>query len=197
MARPREFDIDKAIEDISEQFWADGYEATSITDLEEATGLARASLYAAFGAKQNMLHQAIDFYLAGRIETVASAVDNGGLDAVAGWFERFATVREHKPERAAMGCLMVNSMVELGSVDPEVVARGERYLVRIRRAFSSALTMAVENGDMEGPVEEKADLASMLLMGLFVSIKGGADLEEIQRLSKVAVGVVDSWRLVA
>ena len=96
-----------------------------------------------------------------------------------------------------MGCLMVNSMVELGSVDPEVVARGERYLDRIRRAFSGALTMAVENGDMEGPVEEKADLASMLLMGLFVSIKGGADLEEIQRLSKVAVGVVDSWRLVA
>ena len=42
MPRPREFDTTIAIENICEKFWADGYEATSITDLEDATGLARA-----------------------------------------------------------------------------------------------------------------------------------------------------------
>ena len=60
MARPREFDMDVAIAQIGDVFWDGGFEATSITDLEDATGLARARLYAAFGTKRDMLHRSID-----------------------------------------------------------------------------------------------------------------------------------------
>ena len=195
MARPREFDIDKAIEDMSEQFWAHGYEGTGITDLEEKTGLARASLYAAFGSKQNMLHQSIDFYLDNRIEMIISPIDDSGLEGAADFFRRFAKVVEMKPERAAMGCLVVNSVVELGRTDSGVTRRAERYRTRIRSAFRSALDKAAEDGDVEGHVSERADLAYMMLMGLYVSVKGGASLDEVKALSDVAVNVVESWRV--
>ena len=49
MARPREFDTEVAIAKIADVFWGSGVEATSITDLEDATGLARARLYAGAG----------------------------------------------------------------------------------------------------------------------------------------------------
>ena len=70
MARPREFDMDVAIAQIGDVFWDGGFEATSITDLEDATGLARARLYAAFGTKRDMLHRSIDNYLDGPLEMV-------------------------------------------------------------------------------------------------------------------------------
>ena len=196
MARPREFDTDQTIQQIATKFWADGYEATGITDLEETTGLARASLYAAFGPKQAMLHQSIDWYLDNRIEPMAMAVDDSGLEGAAGWFRTFARVRRAKPEEAQMGCLMVNSVVELGGEDAGVVDRAERYRTRVHDAFRSALAKAVEDGEMEhGLVEVRADHCYLMLMGMFVAIKSRASVEEIEALCDVAVSVIESWRV--
>ncbi len=176
------------------KFWADGYEATGVSDLVEATGVGRASLYGAFGSKREMLHRAIDHYLSKDIEDIASKVDHGGIDAIADWFRKFAWVRETKPEIATKGCLMVNSIVELGTSDPQVVALAERYRHRIRHAFRTALVKATEDGDVEGDIESRTDLAVLMLMGLYVNIKGGSELEEIKRLSAVAVATVESWK---
>ncbi|TDI49345.1 MAG: TetR/AcrR family transcriptional regulator, partial [Acidobacteria bacterium] len=100
MARPREFDIDEAIQKVTDVFWAKGYETTSVSDLEEATGLARPRLYAAFGSKQDMLHKSIDFYLSNEIERVLQMVEGGGVEGISDWFRRFGVVRERLPERA-------------------------------------------------------------------------------------------------
>ena len=96
MARPREFDTKEAIANICDQFWSDGYEATGIADLESATGLARARLYSAFGSKQEMLYEAIDFYLESRVGVIFSGVDDGGVAGVADFFRRFAGIVAEK-----------------------------------------------------------------------------------------------------
>ncbi|MCP3976060.1 MAG: TetR/AcrR family transcriptional regulator [bacterium] len=195
MARTREFDTDEAIAQIAEAFWAEGYEATGIAELVDATGVGRASLYGAFGSKREMLHRAIDFYLSHHIEDQWSPVDGGGLDGAKRMFGQFAYVLEAKPDRARMGCLLVNSAVELGRTDSEVVALSERYRTRMRDAFRSAYERAVVDGDMDGGhAEERAELSMLLLMGCFVSIKSGAPLEEIQRLTTHATDLIDSWR---
>ena len=195
MARPREFDTKAAIESICDQFWADGYEATGIADLESATGLARARLYAAFGSKHEMLNQAIDFYLESRIDVIFSRVDDRGIAGVVNFFRTFAWIVAEHPERAEMGCLVVNSMVELGRSDPDVAVRAERYRDRVRGAFCSALERDAEEGRLAGDVQSLSDLAFMMLMGLYVSVKGGAPSDEIERLCGIAIGVVESWRI--
>ena len=195
MARPREFDTDEAVAQIATQFWADGYEATGIADLEQATGLARASLYAAFGPKNEMLYRSIDWYLDGQIEMRAALVESGGLDSISHWFKDFVTVRERVPEMASRGCLLVNATVELGETDPGVVERGDRYRSRIQGAFRAALMNAEAAGEIDGDIEERANHCYLLLLGLFVSIRGGASQEEITQLSGAAVGAVESWCL--
>ncbi len=53
--RPREFDIDEVANSAAQVFWEQGYHATSIENLCNATGLLRGSLYGAFGDKHGLL----------------------------------------------------------------------------------------------------------------------------------------------
>jgi len=62
MARPREFDENEVIDKALDVFWTKGFEATSIQDLVDATGLGRASLYGAFGDKQQLFQRVIERY---------------------------------------------------------------------------------------------------------------------------------------
>lgn len=193
MARPREFDTDQAIEQVCETFWAQGFDATSVADLEAATGLARPRLYGAFGSKRQMLHRSIDFYLERWVERLFEPVGENGLAGVVGIFKAIARICDQRPERAAMGCLMVNSAVELGNADPELAQRARRYRGFVRGAFRSALQRSADDGLEMGDIEIRADQAYLMLMGLYVSIKGGTPLEEINRLTVAAIETVESW----
>jgi AcrR family transcriptional regulator len=56
-------------------FWQNGYEGTSLTNLLEATGLTKLSLYAAFGNKESLFQKVVERYqrdyLAFRLEAFA------------------------------------------------------------------------------------------------------------------------------
>src|SRR3546814_11656467 len=89
LGRPRSFDIDEALDRALEVFWRKGYEGASLSDLTEAMGIARTSLYAAFGNKEGLFCKAHDRYGRQKVEQVeqkgggegkrmAEGVDRGG-----------------------------------------------------------------------------------------------------------------------
>lgn len=63
MPRPREFDEQDVLDRALNAFWARGYDATSVEDLVEATGLGRASLYGAFGDKEQLFRRVVTHYM--------------------------------------------------------------------------------------------------------------------------------------
>ncbi len=65
MGRPREFDVDKALDLALQVFWRKGYEGASMADLTEAMGITKPSLYAAFGNKEELFRKALDRYVDG------------------------------------------------------------------------------------------------------------------------------------
>ena len=54
MGRPASFDHAEILETIQTLFWDKGYAATSLDDIMASTGLGKGSLYAAYGAKEDM-----------------------------------------------------------------------------------------------------------------------------------------------
>src|SRR3546814_13621985 len=75
--RPREFCVDKALVDALHIFWAKGYDGASMTDLTEAMGITKPSLYAAFGNKEALFHKA-DRKSVVEGKSVSVRVDLGG-----------------------------------------------------------------------------------------------------------------------
>ncbi|WP_370677251.1 TetR/AcrR family transcriptional regulator [Pleomorphomonas sp. PLEO] len=62
--RPRAFDREAALAVATRLFWTKGFEATSIADLTEAMKIGSPSLYAAFGSKEGLYAEALDYYKA-------------------------------------------------------------------------------------------------------------------------------------
>src|ERR1700747_1473227 len=82
IGRPRSFDVDKAIGAAMKVFWQKGYESTSLTDLTEAMGINRPSLYAAFGDKEALFRKALDRYNDGPAAYVREALEEPTARAV-------------------------------------------------------------------------------------------------------------------
>src|SRR5438132_109383 len=81
--RPREFDIDEALAAALRVFWSKGYEGASLTDLTEAMGITRPSLYAAFGNKEALFRKALDLYEREKLAYVGEALQAPTSRAVA------------------------------------------------------------------------------------------------------------------
>src|ERR1700722_13329544 len=62
LGRPREFDLDRALERAMLVFWRKGYEGASMSDLTASLGVTKPSLYAAFGAKEQLFRAVLDRY---------------------------------------------------------------------------------------------------------------------------------------
>jgi TetR/AcrR family transcriptional repressor of nem operon len=148
MARPREFDVDAAVERAMQVFWAKGYEPTSLDDLCEATGLGRSSLYAAFGDKHALYLDALARYEEGSAARLNEALTRPVpvREAIAGFIARLIDDIVAGPGRR--GCFIGNCAAELARDDREAAARVRRSLERIETAFRDALGRAKARGEI-------------------------------------------------
>ncbi|MGH3447185.1 MAG: TetR/AcrR family transcriptional regulator [Nocardioidaceae bacterium] len=176
MARPREFDTTEVLDRAVDVFWRQGYEATSIADLTESLGIARASLYGAFGSKHDLYVRALQHY----VETRHSAVDllsrpGPVLPAIRAVLESAVTSRA--PGESQRGCLITNASAECEATDWGVRRWVDSSWVELETALTSALLRARAEGEL-GPQAEPRGQARMLvvlLQGLRVIDRSGCD----------------------
>ena len=62
--RPRNFNMDQALDRALDVFWRKGYEGATLCDLTAAMGINPPSLYAAFGDKEKLYLEALGRYYA-------------------------------------------------------------------------------------------------------------------------------------
>jgi TetR/AcrR family transcriptional repressor of nem operon len=153
--RPREFDEDEVLDQVVETFWRRGYEATSVSDLMEATGLAKGSLYKGFGDKHQLYLRALERYLAAGLESFFACARQQptGRDALEALLLMIAGYSTCAGERR--GCFAVNSTIELASHDAEV----RNVLRRHNRATEKLFTQLVEQGMEDGSLRAGLDPA--------------------------------------
>src|SRR5687767_3760786 len=115
-------------------FWKQGYEATSLVDLERATGLGRQSLYGVFGDKRGLFLAVVEHYLRQVLQPGFDVLDAPGparanLERVFDAWEASATAPEFQ------GCLVGNSVAEFGRSDPDLAEVLRRKLELMEAAF--------------------------------------------------------------
>jgi TetR/AcrR family transcriptional repressor of nem operon len=148
MARPREFDLDTALDRAMETFWSKGYEATSLDDLCGATGLSRSSLYATFGNKRDLLLRSVDRYVELRMPHIAAILAQPMpiSDAFASLARQFIDQIVAGPGRR--GCFLGNCAAELPRGDRAALARVRQGLASTEATFRAALVRAEARGEL-------------------------------------------------
>src|SRR5882762_6601443 len=139
--RPREFCVDEALTAALRVFWQKGYDGASMTDLTEAMGITKPSLYAAFGNKEALFHKALDLYEREKLAYTGAALDAPTARDVAERLLRGALEIQKSP-CDPKGCLGVISSVACGveaeSIKADVVARRASSEAALIRRFERA-----------------------------------------------------------
>ena len=119
MGRPREFDEDKALAKIMDVFWEKGFEGTSMSDLETATGLRKGSLYAAFGDKRALYRKSVALYDRTAIDESVAVLT--GVDAPERRIGKFlqAPIDAVAVAKDRRGCFLCNASIDQATIDPE------------------------------------------------------------------------------
>src|SRR4029077_5559968 len=100
------------------RFWEAGYAATSVRDLGDAMGLGPASVYNAFGDKRTLFTQCLDRYLDANMRARIARVEKTLPPSQA--IETFLAEIVERSLGSRLGCLLVNSALEVAPHDPEI-----------------------------------------------------------------------------
>lgn len=199
MPRPRQLEDEKLLHRAMMVFWQQGYAATGIRALEEATGLKAPSLYHRFGSKEGLFDAALENYLEtvigwrvrvfleGRESAQPGARDKREAfdrrDALAGLRRFLETTFDYdKPGAARLACLMINTTLEIGgqrAATDALIARGSQML---REGFARALTRLRDDGRLQksADIAAHAEHLQLCLQGLLVSARMPLSKHEMQ-----------------
>jgi len=175
MGRPKEFDEELAVDSAMRAFWAAGYEATSTTDLCAITGLGRSSIYNTFVSKQDLFDKALRRYMAVKDATTAELLDGPRpvREKVRTLFDQVIDADPGDP----LGCLVVNSLVELAP-------RDRRTANLLRRNQDKRFELPADRDP-----DELAHFVLATISGLQVSARGGADRAVLRAIANAALSV--------
>jgi AcrR family transcriptional regulator len=154
--RPREFDVDRALDRAVEVFWRLGYEGASMSALTEAMGINRPSLYAAFGDKEQLFRKAVARYAETELAYVREALERPTAYEVAEALLRAQLVALTQPGRPA-GCLSIQGGVSCGTANAGIT----EFLAASRLAGEAALAERFARAVAEGDLPEDTDPAAL------------------------------------
>jgi TetR/AcrR family transcriptional repressor of nem operon len=175
VARTKQFDPDAALQKALELFWERGYEATSMADLVEHLGIARASIYATFGGKHELYQKAYERYVQSRDPNVVELLSQPGpaLPAVRALVTAYA--EESIGDERRRGCLVVNSAVELAGRDPRTARRVAASWDTLETALASALIRARAQGELSQDKDPRALARFLLVLLQGIRVLGRTD----------------------
>ncbi len=193
MARNKQFDEQQALQVVMLLFWAKGYGATSMQDLEAATGLTRTSLYNAFGNKNRLFKQALGLYISLVQEKFQRIVQEAptARAAVSGLFE--AVIDLHFSKDSPGGCLVVLSVMESSQHDAETMAMAEAMFQAEQQMMVGILEGGKKRGELAAdfPVVETAIALAAAASGMVVLAKAGVSAARLGEVVRATLRLLD------
>jgi TetR/AcrR family transcriptional repressor of nem operon len=153
----KQFDLTEALGRAMKLFWAKGYAAAGLSELLEAMGIGRKSMYDTFGTKRELFLKVLQHYADGVVRRITDLLDADAppLDNVRRALEHIHT---QNGRRVSNGCLLGVGMAQVRSDDAEIAAVLRGHLERLEDAYYRAFRRARTRGDL-APSTRPRDLA--------------------------------------
>lgn len=191
--RPRTYEPEIALGKALDLFRKQGFAATSLDDLSEATGMNRPSLYGAFGDKRELYIKSYQRY---REDARASMVEIFRQEVpVRLRLERiFASALNIylSGETGPRGCFTVVTAASEAVGDPEIRAMVIDGLSELDKAFANCFRRAKENGELPESADPAvlAQLASATVHSIAIRSRARVSRKDLEAIVKGAIDVM-------
>ena len=174
MGRNKSYIREQVIENALETFWMRGYHATSLSDLTEATGLNKKSLYNEFGPKEELFNVVMDHYRLKKANQIQLLRQEPlGVQNVIDFLEQLVT------DSSIKGCLLCLSINEKELLESNAASN-------VKSDFSG-LTKIIE-ANFNGIADAKA--LSLLISSQIFSVAGLGKLKYSKKELKSALELI-------
>jgi AcrR family transcriptional regulator len=187
MARPKEFDQEKALRKAIHLFSQQGFAASSTDELMRVMNVGRQSMYDTFGDKRALFLKALKMYVTESIHSITVELERPGsaLSAVQNALTTFA---ERKDLSSAEGCMGLNAISEFGQRDADVT-RISRYAAHeLRQTLMYVLARAKDQGEVssDADLDSMADFFESTLAGIRMAAKAGKSRRALRKIAAFA-----------
>ncbi|MEM7705292.1 MAG: TetR/AcrR family transcriptional regulator [Pseudomonadota bacterium] len=196
MARPREFNEDNVIDAAMHCFWQNGFDGATISDLEEATGISRISLYNTFKDKEGLYLAAQRRYQEMAFKMLREMLAVPELSSLNQFFSLHLD-GDPRQEAAHLGCMMVNTVLDSTNVSEQVLQYVRSYREGLTDLFEEYLEQCKDCGVIRNDLDLRA-CASFIqtsMWGAMAVSRLYHDFSENLPHVSIVLDTIDSWRV--
>jgi AcrR family transcriptional regulator len=187
MARPKEFDQEKALRKAIRLFSQQGFAATSTDDLMRVMDIGRQSMYDTFGDKRALFLKALKMYVAQSVHSVRVELERPG-SALSAIQNALVTFAERKDLSSAEGCMGLNAITEFDRQDADVTRILRDAARLLRKALMHVLTKAKNQREIgsDAGLDRMADFFESTLAGIRIAAKAGKSRRSLRNMAAFA-----------
>lgn len=200
MARSARYDRQTALEKAVQLFWARGYHATSMKQIEQALDMRPGSIYATFGSKDQLFSEALDAYVAKGNALLGNLVAGQGqiIDALQDYLRDLAIACHPGSCEPSKACMLVKTLLEASYTHDSIAGQANELLHGIEQSFARALIEARDRGELKPDTDcnRLARLVQAQIMGLRAFAQRETSAEQVSQLADDMAALLEPYRAV-
>lgn len=180
------------VENAMRQFWVYGYEATSMDDLVRATGVSRSAIYSDFGGKRDLFLACLSSFQDNSVTPAFADVEAEGAGFAA--IEAYVNDGVAEIEKIglpARGCLMGNTLTELGPHDNEIAKIVRAHYDRLSDGFAQALANESKQSPTNPDIAQLAGILAVSVQGLWAYTHGTDKITDLRKKAKALIELIE------
>lgn len=189
MPRKAQYNLDAILSQAIDVFLEHGYHGAIMDEIIARTEFNRRGFYLEFGSKQTFLYMVLEHYQNHHLSKVIKHLEsNQGLESINQFFNQYVKHVKGK------GCLLINSITELGFDDQKVREIGRHYLDRLQIDFIGCLEKAMSLGQIHTNtnIESTALQLTSYVQGFAVNAVLAGETDELQLATQALLGPLQS-----
>ncbi len=194
MGKKRQFIEEDVLDKLVIHFWKHGYSATKVDQLSEVTGLTKTSLYNAFGNKEALFLNALNYYVENTLKDLVGSLDKSM--SLSFNIEKLLKSSFSLCDREVLdfGCLLTNSIVELNGNEPKLHEAVVKLYDRVREVKYKLISYYSKAGHIskEYKADELTDYYMTVWQGLRVQSRNDHAAEKLDNSIQVFLKFIKS-----